>query len=648
MHDEPTPFGADITPTVKDRVRMGAIPGWVNVCSYTPQFKSEGNAPVTYLLLNTQINADRRELFVHQAIRLETMEAVQHHSQWRLQFEPKTQLITLHSLKIRRGEAENNHLTLEKAHFLQREEGLERFVILGWFTILMILDDVRPGDILEFAYTIETQPRLLPNNSSYFFALPQAVSVGKYHFAVHFDATRAMKWKSSAADLKPLERNVEMTVLWEWSGENYTGLRPESNTPSWHLAYPWIQISDFPDWQIIASAIAEAWMAEYNDQTVVSIAQEIESKEPDLPARIERAIRLVQDECRYFSVNLELGGQIPSTPEMVMQRRFGDCKDLSWLLVNLLKKLGVQARPVLVNTFLKRTIGELLPTPSLFNHVVVEFEAEGKKRWVDTTLKEQGGGPFNRIIAKYDLGLPIDAAATGLVSPPQVPEQSNLFELRESILLDTSGAPSLLAVIQQNEGDRAEILRQQITKAGLEEVSRQRLQSITSRFRNASRIGSMQCRDDRTANRFILAEVFEIHPFLGDHPNNKLCRFQLQTNWITGVLPMPEKTVRKSPFALPYPCHITYIVEVESPSIRSMTMTIHDPRSQLSSPFVEFSRKDKAGQGYLLMNLALETKADSIPTEQVEQHRQLVRTGLAGSLPRVVRFQRIFASPTKT
>ena len=40
---------------------------------------------------------------------------------------------------------------------MQREEGLDRFVIMGWFTLLMVLDDVRAGDILEFSYTIETQ-----------------------------------------------------------------------------------------------------------------------------------------------------------------------------------------------------------------------------------------------------------------------------------------------------------------------------------------------------------------------------------------------------------------------------------------------------------------------------------------------------------
>jgi len=45
------------------------------------------------------------------------MEAVQHWSQWRLQFEPKRQLITLHSLKIRRGQNEIDQSNLERRIF---------------------------------------------------------------------------------------------------------------------------------------------------------------------------------------------------------------------------------------------------------------------------------------------------------------------------------------------------------------------------------------------------------------------------------------------------------------------------------------------------------------------------------------------------
>jgi hypothetical protein len=622
MLNEANSGGTDPIVAARDRIQTGPIPSWVNECSFDSDFKSGTEAAITFLLFDTQLHAERREAFIHQAIRLEKMEAVQHWSQWRLQFEPKSQLITMHLLKIRRGDVEINQLNIEKAHLLQREEGLERFVIHGWFTFLMILEDVRPGDILEFSYTIESQPRLFPELGSYFFSLPQAVSTGKYHFVVRFNTTRQRQWKSSATNLKPVETQENEVTFWEWSGEKYIGLMPEPNTPSWHISYPWIQVSDFPDWQTIAIGISKIWTTEDDDETVSEIASEIERKEPDLPSRIESAIRMVQDKCRYLSVNLELGGHIPTSPAVVARRRFGDCKDLSFLLVNLLKKLGAQARPVLVNPFLRNSVGDLLPSPSLFNHVVVEFQVDGKARWIDTTLKNQGGGPFNRVIPDYGLGLPVDPGATNLVEQPKVPGQSHLFDLHENFLLATSGEPSLLAVTLKAEGNQAEMLRQQLTKAGLEEMGKQRLQVMVNRFGSGKRIGSLQYRDDRVANQFMLAEVFEVSPFLSAHPNNKLCRFPFPSQWVAAVLPMPEKTARRTPYALPHPCHITYVVDIDSFAIQKTRL--NDPRSQLSNQFLGFSRDDKAGHGYVLTNFSLTTNAAFVPANQVQKYGELV------------------------
>src|SRR5207237_381924 len=132
----------------------------------------------------------------------------------------------------------------------------------------------------------------------------------------------------------------------------------------------WIQISDCPDWQVIAQAFAAAWSGWSDDQALGSIVAEIESSGDDLADRADRAIRLVQDDYRYLSVNLDLGGYVPTPPGVVTRRRFGDCKDLSLLLSEILKRLGIEARPVLVASRLGKTVAEMLPMAGLFDHAV--------------------------------------------------------------------------------------------------------------------------------------------------------------------------------------------------------------------------------------------------------------------------------------
>ena len=607
--------------SAKDRARNGPFPDWTTACAFDENFKAPDGAQITYLLIDNQVHAERHELFVRQVIRLETMEAVQHWSQWKLQFEPKRQFITLHSLKIRRGQKETDQGNLEKAHFLQREEGLEHFVMLGWFTLLMILDDVRPGDILDFAYTMESSSEIFPDQGGSFFTLPQGMSVGKYRFAVQFADARQRKWKSSSAELSPVERRENGMTFWEWSGEKFPAPKLEVNTPSWHISHPWIQVSDFADWQTVAAGISRMWVAETDDSTVADLAKEIESQEPDLPRRIERVIRLVQDDCRYLSVNLEFGGQIPTPPGTVARRRYGDCKDLSFLLVNLLGKLGVRARTLLVNSLLRQSIRNFMPLPSLFNHAIVEFEADGKRRWIDTTFKQQGGNAFNRFVPAYGCGLPLDAAATGLVDAPKL-EVSHLYDLHEHVLLDTRNGRSQMAVTLQVEGSQADHHRSQFKKLGLEEWGKQRLQSMVNRYRSAKRVGTLKCRDDRETNIFVLTEVFEIEFKLGKHTNPKLCVFYLPSNWLNAVLPMPPKAQRHNPFLLPYPCVINYVVDVDNRGITRLR--IKQPRTDVGTRFAVISRTDRGGFGHFTSRLALQTRADAVPAGLIEEHMTFV------------------------
>lgn len=620
----------DDVSVARQKIQSGPVPAWVQPLAVDYQFKSPKTTPVTQLLSSVQVHAERRENHVHYAIRLENMEAVQHHSQWRFEFEPKTQTVTLHQLQIVRDGQPINHLDLAKARYLQREEGLEKFVIHGWFTLLLILEDVRPGDVLECAYTIQTAPRFLTNNSSYFYGLPVNQAVGQYYFTVRFQPARPMRWKSVAPEFKPVETQLGELSHWEWSGQVTEVGEPEVNTPFWHIASQWLQVSDLPDWQTISAALAELWHAEVAGDDISEMVREITENNATLPDRIESAIRLVQDDCRYLSVNLELGGHIPTASSVVLRRRYGDCKDLSFLLVRILQALGVtSARPLLVNSFLRQTVGELLPSPTLFNHAIVEFAVDGQRRWVDTTLHNQGGGPFKRNIPNFALALPLVPGGAELVSAPQASEVVNAYELREHLLLDTTGQPSLLAVTLVISGVQADLFRGQFKQTSVEEVAKQREQSIANRYGKAIRTGSLQYRDEREENRFALVETFEVTPLLAPHPNANMCRVQMPTGWVGGILPMPKKEPRTRPFALPNPCLVFYTFDVDTSAIQSMR--IENPVQEFNEDPVEFKRTAKGGQGFFLTTLRLNIREDFVAAGQVQKFGHAVEAIVAAA-----------------
>ena len=106
----------------------------------------------------------------------------------------------------------------------------------------------------------------------------------------------------------------------------------------------------------------------------------------------------------------------------------------------------------------------------------------GETRWVDATLKRQGGGALNRVIRDYGAGLPIATHSAGLTEPPEGWARSSVYELTESILLDTSGGWSWFGVVVAASGSHAEALRQEFEREGLEGLAKKRLRQCAKRF----------------------------------------------------------------------------------------------------------------------------------------------------------------------
>jgi hypothetical protein len=603
----------------RKRIQTGPAPEWATERTYHPEFKGRPGDHTTYLLFDRQIHAELRQDFFHGAIRLETMEAVQQQSQWQFAFEPGTQSVTFHFIKIRRGETVFEHLNLDKGRLLQREEGLHRFVIDGWYTFLLVLEDVRPGDVLEWAFTITNEPRLLPEFSFHYCGLPEGIPLGTYRFSVRFNPVRPMKWRTSMDGLKPNETMDNDLMRWTWIGNEIASTKPEINTPSWHRSAPWFQISDCPDWGTVARAVSNVWSEQASVTQLEELIRQVEVNSADaaVPARIVKAIQLVQDDFRYLSVNLEFGGQIPAAPGTVARRRYGDCKDLSFLLVNLLKHFGVTARPVLVNSRARKTIGDLLPSPNIFDHAIVEFEADGKRRWIDPTLKYQGGDAFNRAIHEYGFGLPVAPDVTGLVETPKRTGQTDLYELHETLLLDTTGADCRVAAVTRAIGTYAETLRRQFAVTKMEDISKDRLQVYANRYGFAKRVEPLKFRDDRDINQFTIVEILDINRCFHMHPRPGTVAFPIPTWWLRSTLPMPEKGERRTPFALPFPCQMVHIVDVEFPGFQPPLA----PRYASRGKYLNFNRTHRVGHQFWVMTFTLDVTADSVPPDDIKKYR---------------------------
>lgn len=583
------------------------------------EFKSKQPGPVTHLLSSKQIHAEKHLAFVHTAIRLETIQAVQNEAQGRIPFEPRTQVLTLHWLKIHRGGTVFDRTALQNLRCVQEES--DGFVSPHHLTVMLLLEDVRPGDVLDLCYTMEDKPLLMSEYCGCFFALPEGASLGKLCFAVRFHESRELEWRSSAPELEPVEKLQGREVQWLWTREDLPGARAEENTPPWHIPYAWIQVSDCPDWETVSSAFAAAWDADKPAPEMAALAPELVGMEGTTLLQTEKAIQWVQDQYRYLALEEEMDGHPPTPPEAVARRRYGDAKDLSLLLMVLLKQLGLEARLVLVNTKFRKSLADLLPMPSLFNHLAVEYQARGETRWVDATAKDQGGGSLNRIISDFGVGLPVVRGGSDLVQAPQASLESNVYQIQESVLLDTSGDSSIFGIVITARGSHAQELRREFETLGQEGMARRRLQMCVDRFIDVKRIGTLEHRDNRTDNEFFLAEVFEIKNFLKEDVQSSWYKLEVAAEAVANLLPLPIAGVRHSPLALPHPCHVVHILEVHCVALPPAIVQ----ERTIENAWVQFSRLRKTLAGYWTVTTTLSTLADSVAPDRIDEYREAVR-----------------------
>ena len=193
----------------------------------------------------------------------------------------------------------------------------------------------------------------------------------------------------------------------------------------------------------MATAFAQAWQADPEDAVVRQLADEIHDNDKgddgDPLRNFNLAIELIQDQFRPLATDPAFITLPPTPPAVTARRRFGDSKDLALLLVCLLRRLGCEARPVIVNTNYRKSVSGFLPMPGLFDRALVECRVQGQVRWIDPTVKLQGGGVLHRVIPNYGLGLPIHPGA-GLAETPDAAADPASLELTECILVDTAGA----------------------------------------------------------------------------------------------------------------------------------------------------------------------------------------------------------------
>ena len=218
--------------------------------------------------------------------------------------------------------------------------------------------------------------------------------------------------------------------------DNPAVLSPPKDSPPRYLWQHVVEYSDFSDWSALSRQFAPLFEKAAKlapNSTVKLEASRIAAAEATPMQRASAALKLVQQDVRNVYVGLNGGNLTPASADETWQRRYGDCKGKTALLLALLNQLGIAAEPVLVNSSgVDDGFDRRLPMPQLFDHVLVRAHIDGTAYWLDGTLPPVAA-PSLRPVFPANWVLPLSSQGRSIEKliwqPAITPDEIYLFEI---------------------------------------------------------------------------------------------------------------------------------------------------------------------------------------------------------------------------
>ena len=401
-----------------DEVLSGPAPAWVVQHPARASAPPEADLPLEILQLDNQVHAEGNTVTRYSKVLVKFLNA-QGLSAGNLSYswEPQTDDLTVHKVLIHRGDQTIDVLASGQTFtVLRREQNLEQATLTGTLTANLFPEGLQVGDVLETQTTRSTTNPVTGAHAEEILG-PFNFPAAQIDASIEWSKDKPMRL-AATGDLPQWKRGhnggfeiASMTL------ENVQPLIPPRNAPGRFGVIRMAEATDYRSWAEVADTFVPLYDKASQipaDGALRAELEKIRATSKDPVKRAEDALQLVESRTRYVALVMGTGGLIPADVTQTWARRFGDCKAKTALLLGLLRELGIEAEPVIVNTDLGDAINDRLPAVSLFNHILVRATIAGRTYWLDGT--RTGDTSLARLTTPdFGWGLPIHKGSATLV-----------------------------------------------------------------------------------------------------------------------------------------------------------------------------------------------------------------------------------------
>jgi transglutaminase-like putative cysteine protease len=567
-----------------------------------------------YLLVDQQDHAQSEEGYRHYAYKILTSQGLQDMSDVSFSFDPTYEQLTIHTLRIHR-----NGQVLEQMpktfHTIQREQSMDRFIYDGTLTTVVNLNDVRVGDVIEYAYTRKGDNPVNHGHGAWYASLTYSDPTETIFQRIVIPEKLPVFLHYANTDQKPTITTQPDQRTYTWSAAKVPGVVTDERTPTWYTAFSSVTMTTFANWGEVVDWAKPLYTVKDADRKKLAAIASAQFRATTPEAYAEEVIRFVQDEVRYLGFETGLNSHMPHSPLEVYNQRFGDCKDKALLLTTLLNARGIEAYPMLVHTAELGQVSASAPSMYAFDHCVAQIKLKDSTFYIDASISGQGGTCGQHYFPKYGKGLVIDGQSRDFVSL-DTPQPYAIAET-QTIDMDSIGGSANFTIHTVYTGGEADDARSQFYSSSRDEIQKRYLKFYGDAYPDIEIRQALRFTDQRDSNIVVIEEYYKIPKFWKPDENNPtVLQCDVSAQSIDSRISVSKFAQRTSPYRLTYPLNYTHTIVINVPE--DWSIEHKDKRIDRDQYAYQYSRR--YADRKVVITTHYETKAASVPADQYQQY----------------------------
>ncbi len=294
---------------------------------------------------------------------------------------------------------------------------------------------LQEGATTHLTYVQKTkEPHFL---SAYYFSnygTPVVSSVYSVSFPQNIEVSYVMLGENTDK-IKFEKTQANGIFTYTWSANNIEQPLPEDNSPSRSYYAPHVVVyigkltTDNQEQRILGNT-ADLYKWYYSliqhinqqpDENIIQLVNQLTATALTDTEKVRNIYLWVQQNIKYVAFEDGLGGFVPREASDVFAKKYGDCKDMSSILVKMLHAAGLPGYYTWIGSRDKPYSYKQVPTPVVDNHMIATTKLNGEWVFLDATGEYQPFGLPTSMIQGKEAMIGIDNNHFEIVVVPQAP-----------------------------------------------------------------------------------------------------------------------------------------------------------------------------------------------------------------------------------